>query len=126
MTLHLLFNHTLTIEQEADAKASFGVDKFVYLPTNLQHIWSNVPSDLEDLKEYLAPIKMYLTSNLKPNDTILIQGDCGATYMMVNLAKSLGAKAVYATTKREVVEELYGDKVIKRSIFKHVRFRSYE
>ena len=42
------------------------------------------------------------------------------------MAKSLGAKPIYATTSRDVVEVREGDKVIKKSIFKHERFREYE
>lgn len=126
MTLHLLFNHTLTPEQEVDAKVSLEINKFVYLPDELQQIWSNVPSNLTSLDEYLKPISNHLKANLKPNDYILIQGDFGATYMMVNLAKSLGATPLYATTKRDVAEETKDDQVIKKSIFTHGRFRVYE
>jgi hypothetical protein len=55
-----------------------------------------------------------------------VQGDFGAAYMMVNLVKSIGAIALYATTSREVIEETDGDRVVKESIFKHGRLRKYE
>jgi len=124
--LHLLFNHTLTQEQIADAKSSLGIDEFIYLTTELQQNWSNVPPDLEGLSSYLSPIEAYLKETIRRGDFVLVQGDFGAAYMMVNLVKSIGAIALYATTSREVIEETDGDRVVKESIFKHGRLRKYE
>ena len=123
--LFLLFSHTLTSTQESDAKASFGVEQFVTLPTELQKIWSNVPSDLDDLSDYLEPIKLYLQENATEGDVVLVQGDFGATYYMVNVVKSFELRAVHATTKRNVVEKVIDDKIVKTSVFEHIRFRSY-
>lgn len=124
--LHLLFNHTLTQEQTSDAKASLLCEEFVTLPQELQELWSNVPSGLESLEKYLKPIKEYARANVQKDDFVLVQGDFGATYIMVNFLKSLGTKPIYATTSRDVLEIREGDKVIKKSIFKHERFREYE
>ena len=123
--LFLLFSHTLTTEQIVDAKKSFGVEEFVELPLELQMLWSNVPSELEEVSDYLEPLNVYLEEQSSRGDVVLIQGDFGATYHMVNAVKSLGLKAVHATTKRDVVEKTIEDKVVKTSVFKHVRFRVY-
>jgi len=56
---------------------------------------------------------------------VLIQGDFGAVYHMVNFAKELGLIPIYATTKRESIELKQGNKIIKKSIFKHIKFRKY-
>ena len=124
--LFLLFSHTLTPIQEADAKATFGVEEFVELPSELQRLWSNVPSELDNVSDYLEPLKAYLQSESNLDDVVLIQGDFGATYQMVNFVKELGLKAVHATTKRNVVEKSVDDKIVKTSVFEHVRFRVYE
>ena len=121
----LLFSHTLTVEQIADGKSSFGVEEFVALDDNLQNIWSNVPSDLEEIVEYLQPVRDYLIEQIESDDVVLIQGDFGATCAMVSFVKSLGGVAVYATTKRNVVEKEIDNKIVKTSIFEHVRFRIY-
>ena len=123
--MFLLFSHKLTTLQEADARNSLGIEEFVYLNEKLQKIWSNVPPSLEDLREYLEPIKEYLRENIKANDIVLVQGDFGVTCYMVRVVKELGGVAVYATTKRDVEEIRVGDKVEKKSIFKHVMFREY-
>ncbi|MDK9694571.1 MAG: CRISPR-associated protein Csx20 [Sulfurimonas sp.] len=124
--LHLLFNHTLTPEQLSDAKVSLSCDIIIALPQELQELWSSVPPDLKSLKEYLNPIKEHLGATVIKDDFVLVQGDFGATCIMVNFVKELGAKPVYATTSRDVVEAKEGDKVIKKSIFRHKQFREYE
>lgn len=123
--LFLLFSHTLTSAQEADAKASFGIDEFVQLPSALQNIWSNIPSDLEEVSVYLEPLEQYIKEQFSKGDMVLVQGDFGATYYMVKLLKALGYMAVYATTSRNVVEKTVNDKVVKTSVFEHIRFRVY-
>ncbi|MCD6653559.1 MAG: CRISPR-associated protein Csx20 [Sulfurovum sp.] len=124
--LYLLFNHTLTAEQFSDAKASLSCNAVVSPPKDLQDLWSNVPPELESLSCYLQPIKEYIHANVQKNDFVLVQGDFGATYMIVNFVKNLGAIPVYATTSRNVVEATEGGKTIKRSVFKHERYRKYE
>ena len=124
--MFLLFSHTLTKNQKDDAMKSFGIEEFIYLPKDLQELFSNVPNDLKKLSEYLTPIKLFLKQYSKEGDFVLIQGDFGATYILVNFAKSLKLRAVYSTTKR-VTQEFEGDgKIIKKSIFEHERFREYE
>ena len=123
--MFLLFSHTLTSEQKEDAQSSLGVEEFVMLPSDLQELWSNVPATLGDLSNYLEPLKNHFQNNLQKHDVVLVQGDFGATYVMVNELKSLGAKAVHATTTRNVVEEEIDGTIVKTSVFEHVRFRSY-
>lgn len=123
--MFLLFSHTLTSEQKEDAQGSLGVEEFVTLPSDLQGLWSNVPATLDDLSDYLEPLQSYFKNNLQTDDVVLVQGDFGATFTMVNELKSLGARVVHATTQRDVVEKTVDNKIIKTSVFKHVRFRSY-
>ncbi len=123
--LFLLFSHTLTPSQELDAKENLGVSNFVALPEELQNLWSNIPPVLERLSDYLIPLKEYIRSNAKEGDVVLIQGDFGGCYEMVNYVKSLGLTAVHSTTKRDVVEKTVNGKVEKFSRFEHVIFRLY-
>ena len=123
--LFLLFSHRLTPSQELDAKENLGVTNFVTLPEELQNLWSNIPPVLERLSDYLIPLKEYIRSNAKEGDVVLIQGDFGGCYEMVNYVKSLGLTAVHSTTKRDVVEKTVNGKVEKFSRFEHVIFRLY-
>jgi len=123
--MFLLFSHTLTPAQEADAKSTLGVESFVVLPKELQTLWSNIPPNLTELTEYLEPLKVYLHQKAKEGDVTLIQGDFGGCYAMVNFVKSLGLTAVHSTTTRNVKEKVVDGKVVKTSVFKHVLFREY-
>ena len=123
--MFLLFSHKLSASQEADAKKNLGVKEFVYLDEELQKVWSNVPPDMGNIKEYLEPIVDFLEDSLNGEDVVLVQGDFGATCYMARVVKELGGVAVYATTKRDVVEIRVGDKIEKRSVFEHVMFREY-
>ncbi len=123
--LFLLFSHTLTERQEADAKESLGVESFVTLPTELQELWSNIPPYLTELSVYLEPLKAYIRNHAKEGDVFLVQGDFGGCFEMVNFIKSLGFKVVHSTTKRDAVEKIVNGKVEKFSRFEHVIFRQY-
>ena len=120
-TLHLLFSHRLTDEQIKDAKESLQVSDFAPLPGELQKSFSNVPPELETLTEYAKPFKAYLQEKAKEGDFVLIQGDFGLCFILVEFCKTNNLIPVYATTKRIAVEE----NGIKISKFKHIRFRRY-
>ena len=123
--MFLLFSHKLTPLQEKDAKENLEVEEFVALPKDLQNLWSNIPPELEKLDDYLIPIKEFIEANAKKGDYVLIQGDFGGCYEMVNFVKSLGLIAVHSTTKRDAVERVVDGKVEKFSRFEHVIFRKY-
>jgi len=122
--LYLLFSHTLTEEQVTDAQERFGIDEIVPLPKALLELWAHVPAESEKVKPYLKEIFNYL-DHVTEDDYVLVQGDFGATYLAVNYVKGKGATPIYATTQRNVVEKQEGNKSIKTSIFKHIRYRVY-
>ncbi len=123
--MFLLFSHKLTEKQKEDATKVFNIDEFVYLPDNLQKLWSNVPAELENLVKYSLEFRNFLKYNAKNGDVVLIQGDFGLTCIMVEFAKKIGLTPVYSTTERIVTEKIVDGKVEKTSKFGHVRFRKY-
>jgi len=125
MKMFLLFSHKLTDEQIKDAKENLGVNEFIYLPKDLQNKFSNVPPEIEDIKEYSKDFKEFLKNNAKKQDFVLIQGDFGVVFNLVEFCKENNLKAVYSTTKRIAKEQVIDGKVVKVSEFKHIRFRSY-
>ena len=120
----LLFSHKLSKTQIQMAQNEFGIKEFLYLPKDLQNIWSNIDPDIGTLD--LEPIKDFVKSISNKNDLVLIQGDVGACYIMVNFCKALGLIPVYATTKRIAKEYKEGDIMVKKSIFEFRRFRKYD
>jgi hypothetical protein len=85
-----------------------------------------VPADLEGIDGYLAPIKDWLAQEGKAGDYILIQGDFGATWIMVNHAFKLGLVPVYSTTERQAEQTIAADGAVQLiHHFRHRRFRRY-
>jgi NAD(P)H-flavin reductase len=124
MKMFLLFSHKLTDEQKKDAY-SLGVEEFVKLPKDLQYKWSNVPADIEKLEGYIDDFYKFLEENAKKGDYVLAQGDFGMCCKIAEFCKKNGLIAVYATTKRVAKEIQKDGKLIKISVFEHVRFRRY-
>jgi hypothetical protein len=123
----LLFSHQLTPTQKDELKNKYKVDKIIYLPAELQDIWSNIPPELPSIKDYLQDILIWLKENSKPKDLVLVQGEFGAVFILVNFCMKEGLIPIYATTKREVSEEILKDGTVQLSRkFSHVRFREFE
>ncbi|MBR2917498.1 MAG: hypothetical protein IKC25_02000 [Campylobacter sp.] len=110
--LFLLISHTLSPEQINDARISLGVSEIIKFDKELMAKWMNIPPKISDLSEYLAEFREALLS-CKAGDFILIQGEFGATYHMVNYAKSIGLKPIHATTAKDS-KELIQDGVTKK------------
>lgn len=125
--LFVLFNHSLTAEQLADAQVSLGVREVVMPPQSLLELWGNIPPEPATIAGSLAPATQWLSEYAEPDDFILVQGEFGATALLVHEAFRLGLKPVYATTERRAVEELLENGDVRIShCFRHVRFRQYE
>jgi len=127
MNLYLLFSHNLTPEQIQDAQENWQVKDFVALPENLQALWSNIPPELPYLHKHLQTLYDWLKQNCQKGDLILIQGDFGATYLMVQYAWQAQLIPLYSTTKRNIQEHILPDGSIRTErLFVHQRFRIYE
>ena len=124
--LFLLFSHQLTDEQRQDAEKNLGIDNFVYLPENLQQKWSNIPADEQQLKGLMKPFKEWLIKNAVDNDYVLIQGDFGATFIMVQWSFQNDLNPIYSTTVRNTVEKHTNNEIKLQKRFKHVLYRKYE
>lgn len=124
--IFLIFNHEITGRQAEDARESLGVERIVEPPADLKGLWKSVPPDIPEISSYLEPVKKWLEDNAAPSDYVLVQGDFGATYLMVNFALERGLVPVYSTTDREALEKHDDDgsvSLVHR--FKHRIFRRY-
>lgn len=125
-SLFLIFNHEITSLQQEDAIRSLGVNRIIDLPEDYKRIWSNVPPELDEIEDYLEPVQTWLSQESSKKDLALIQGDFGATYIMVNFAFSLGLVPVYSTTNREALERHNTDGSVEvNHHFRHHLFRKY-
>lgn len=85
-----------------------------------------MPPEVDDLAPHLIPIKSWLLREALPDDFVLVQGDFGATYLMVNFAFENKFRPIYSTTEREAKEIHQPDGSITLvHHFRHHRFRLY-
>lgn len=119
----LLFSHKLTEEQRYDAVKSLGIEKFIYLPNILQEKWSNVSENNNDVEEF----KKFILDNYTLDDYILVQGEYGMTFNIVNWAINKGYKVIYSFSKREYINKILSDGTIENThYFKHIRYKMYK
>ncbi len=124
--IFLLFSHELTEEQITELKEKYYIKKFVNLPVELQKLWSNFPPENEFPVELADKFISFLQKNSNNNDFVLVQGDFGLVYYIVNWCLNNNRIAIYSTTERIFKEEKLPDGSIKNiHIFKHVNFRKY-
>ena len=125
-SLFLIFNHNITSVQETDARNSLGVQGIIDMPSDIKELWQQIPPDLSKISSWLNPVKDWLAQNSIINDYVLIQGDFGACYIMVNFAFEIGLIPVYSTTERKAVEKHDDDGTVKLvHHFRHQKFRKY-
>lgn len=125
-SLLLLFNHNLTEDQTISARRDLGVQDIIALPEALRSIWRQIPPDQPAIHDVLAPVREWVRHTARPGDHILIQGDYGATWLMIQFATENNLIPVYATTRREALETRLPDGATRITHhFRHVMFRKY-
>jgi hypothetical protein len=122
----VLLNHQLTGEQKENACKDLNIDEFVLMPKEIADIWSNSdPSDCSVLA-YIKKVIGWLEESTSLGDYVIVQGDYGLTFAVVDWCLDNGRKAVYATTER-IAKESRDENIIKvQREFRFVRFREYQ
>lgn len=124
--MFLLFNHLLSQDQKKSAGKNMGVREFVEMPGHLKKLWEQLPADQEQINPIVKPIQDWLDLKAVAGDIVLIQGDFGATFLMVEHAFKKGLVPVYSATVRKSEETFQADGTIKTiHWFKHKMFRLY-
>ncbi|QXP70765.1 hypothetical protein H0I29_01320 [Polaribacter sp. R2A056_3_33] len=123
----VLFSHNLLEDQVIELKSTYKVTDIVRLPLELQNLWGNIPPEPKDILEIIEPIKKWLKAEASVNDLVIVQGDFGVTFNIINWCLEQDFIPIYATSKRVHKEEYLPDGTIKISKnFKHVQFRKYQ
>ncbi len=125
-SLYLIFNHQITDIQRRDAIESLGVGQIIDMPAHLKDLWRNIPPDWPEIRSYILPVIEWLNREAVQGDFVLVQGDYGACYLLVQFAFEKGFIPIYSTTFREAVEEYLEDGSISlKHVFRHCIFRRY-
>lgn len=119
-----LISHKILPEQEQELKNRFEIVDIKFLPENLQQIWSNV---LFDDKYYTNLNEMidYMLSILNEEDYVIVQGNWGYVYKLVEEAKKNKIIPLYAFSIRDSSEDIINGEVVKITKFKHQCFVEY-
>lgn len=118
--IFLFFSHKLTYEQEKELRERWNCEEFMYLPENLQELWSNVDENVS-----IATFLDFLKERGQEGDLVLIQGEWGLTFRMILNAISLKMIPIYSYAKRRSEEVVENGYIVKKSYFKHEYFVEY-
>jgi len=121
----VLMSHDMSDIQKNDAYENLKVTKIIEAPPNIKKIWGNIEpiSDLNTVK--LDEIVSWIKENSNKQDYVLVQGEFGATFYIVDYCFKNNLIPVYATSIRRVEETRQGEKVITNRVFVHEGYRRY-
>lgn len=121
----VLMSHDMSDKQKNDAYENLKVTKIIEAPTNIKKIWGNIDpiSDLNTTK--LDEVVSWIKENSNKQDYVLVQGEFGATFYIVDYCFKNNLIPVYATSIRRVEETRQGEKVITNRVFVHEGYRRY-
>ncbi|GHS91085.1 hypothetical protein FACS1894107_03730 [Planctomycetales bacterium] len=121
---YVLLNHQLTDRQIAELRDDFGAVEIMPAPENLAAQWASIPTDRELTAAMLAPFIDWLNA-AAPADVVVIQGEFGAVFALVDYALRRGLLPLHSVTKRVAHETRDGEIVRRSYVFEHVLFRRY-
>lgn len=127
--LLILFSHSLTDSQKSDIRKNLKINEsdIVQLPADLKTNFSNVPPDMKSIKNYACQFVEWIKKNAEEGDYVLIQGDYGVSFLLVDFCLRNHFIPLYATTERIQQEEKNPDGSITiKKFFNHKLFRRYE
>lgn len=119
-----LLNHVLTENQTTDLKEIWHCEKIMYPPEHISAFWAQIP-EADITGDLLRSVTEWLESETVKGDIVVIQGEFGATFAMVDWCMKRGLVPVHSVTQRVSEEKRDGETVYRSYIFKHIRFRKY-
>jgi hypothetical protein len=123
----IVLNHTLIEDQKTELQHFFSVDSFIEMPEEVKSIWSGLRPEVDIYSSGINDVISWLERYGKEDDIVIVQGEFGATFYVVNFCFHKGMVPVYASSERRYMEKKYPDgRVDRHHIFKHVKFKLYE
>ena len=121
----VLMSHDMSEIQKNDAYEKLKVTKIIEAPSEIKKIWGNInPISNLDTK-FLEPVVLWISQSSKEEDYVLVQGEFGATFYIVDYCFKNNLIPVYATSLRRVDEIRQGDRVITNRVIVHEGYRNY-
>lgn len=126
-TVVSILSHELLKSQEEELNRDWNVEKIVPLPEELKNEWSNINPNVEigDDSNLVDRLRDLILDKTNQEDYVIVQGEWGMTFTVVNMCFELNRIPIYATTERITKEVFIDGQVHSEKIFEHVRFRKY-
>ena len=122
---YCLLNHTLTENQIKDLYEEWGIQEIIYPQEQLSVKWSQIAPGKTLDYGLIYEVCSWLAGAEK-EDVIVVQGEYGSTFCIVDYSLKNGLVPVHAVTKRVATEMREGEIVTRKYIFEHCCFRKYE
>ena len=120
-----LLNHDLTKRQSEELVEKYSAFQIMYPPDALKKTWASIPTNNEISGSELAEFTDWIIVNSKPGDYLVVQGEFGSTFYLVEFAFAHHLIPLHSVTKR-IAREMRINEVVRRTyIFEHIRFRRY-
>lgn len=121
-------NHELLDAQIRELNDTFGIvpKNICYLPESQKNFWMNISPEGLLPVEKLSEITGMLEEQSVVGDYLVVQGDFGSTFFVMDWAFKNGRIPLYATTRRKAEEKHLENSVEIRRFFAHDHFRKYE
>lgn len=124
--VYCLLNHNLSEKQISELKEKFHAEEIIYPTEELSKKWSQIPTTERIDRSLIETVVLWLFASGK-NDCLIVQGEMGSTFMLVDYALKNGLIPLHAVSERKTVEKKDEDGTsVKTAIFEHVCFRKYE
>ncbi len=119
-----LLNHQLTQRQVEELARVYHSEETILPDGELSGLWAQINPE-HDVDPLVGRVVSWLES-AREGDLLVVQGEFGATFRLVDYALKRGLVPLYATTRRVAREARDGERVHREYIFEHVRFKKYE
>lgn len=123
-TAFCLINHQLTEKQTTELKEKFDIQNIVYPTPEITRNWAQIPAT-EELDNNIITSVITWLYNAKEGDVLIVQGEAGASFMIVDYALKHKLIPVHAVSVRVSREVNIGELIQKQNVFEHVCFRKY-
>jgi len=125
MKAYCLLNHQLTENQKKELLEKYDCNEIIYPTEELSATWSQIPAIQKIDRSIINAVISWLDA-AEEGDVLIIQGEFGSTFMLVDFALKHNLIPLHAVTKRVASEQRNGEVVQRQYIFEHVCFRPYE
>jgi hypothetical protein len=124
MKAFIMTNHGITMAQQNEFD-EMGVTHIVTLSDDLKKVWSQIAPDADRKAVAQTMIDGFLNT-AQEGDIVLVQGEFGTTFVVVDYCLQKGLVPMFATSVRRTIEKTLDDGTVeKTAIFDHAGFVPY-